>query len=444
LNPQHSTLNNPEWCHRRLLARIHRLTLEGLRKQIEPVDVATYMRFLFRHHGFHPSTRREGAEGLYETITQLQGFDLPAGYWERDLLKYRVRDYSSTWLDELCMTGEISWGRLYPNPKPIEGKGRPLKTLSRNSLIALFRRDDAHWLLPERASLPTDNLSGVAQDLLMVLQRQGAMFAGDIEYAAQLLPTQLTDALGELISRGWITSDGFAGLRGLIGQSRNSGNVSYPRRMTGGRRPKTLAGRAGRWSLWRRDDELDDPEKMRSRVEAWAWQLLHRWGVVFRDLLEREQGAPRWYELVQCYRRLEARGEIRGGRFIRGVAGEQYASADTVGQLRKLRDENLDGEELVMLNAVDPLNLAGVLTTQTRVPALANNRVVCWRGEAVVGIQKKKFRLLKALTTENALILAKLLDFSPGEIAAARREYVKQNPAPIETFIATEKEPALF
>ncbi|MBV12240.1 DEAD/DEAH box helicase [Rubinisphaera sp.] len=444
LNPPPASLNHPEWCHRRLLARIHRLTLEGLRKQIEPVDVATYMRFLFRHHGFHPSTRREGAEGLYETITQLQGFDLPAGYWERDLLKYRVRDYSSAWLDELCMTGEISWGRLYPNPKPIEGKGRPLKTLSRNSLIALFRRDDAHWLLPERSSLPTDNLSGVAQDLLMVLQRQGAMFAGDIEYAAQLLPTQLTDALGELISRGWITSDGFAGLRGLIGQSRNTGNVSYPRRMTGGRRPKTLAGRAGRWSLWRRDNELDDPEKMRGRVEAWAWQLLHRWGVVFRDLLEREQGAPRWYELVQCYRRLEARGEIRGGRFIRGVAGEQYASADTVGQLRKLRDENLDGEELVMLNAVDPLNLAGVLTTQSRVPALANNRIVYWKGEAVVGIQKKQFRLLKALTTENALILAKLLDFSPGEIAAARREYVKQNPAPTEAVAVTEEEPALF
>ncbi len=432
-----------EWCHRRLLARIHRLTLEGLRKQIEPVDVRTFMRFLFRHQGLHPGHRREGMQGLFETISQLQGFDLPAGNWERDILPYRVKDYSSTWLDELCMTGEVAWGRLYPNPRPKEVKSRPMTTLSRNSPIALFLRDSARWLLPERAGLLTDQLSGTAQDVLTVLQHQGAMFANDIEYVAQLLPAQLTDALGELIARGWITSDGYAGLRGLIGPAKKSNNVSY-RGSLRVKRPRTLAGRAGRWSIWRREETLEHPDQMRERVEQWAWQLLNRWGVVFRDLLDREQGAPRWYELLQCYRRLEARGEIRGGRFIRGVAGEQYALPDSVAELRKLRDDTPAGEELVILKATDPLNLVGVITPEARIPAMTGNSIVYWRGEAVGAWQKKSFRLLKVLTTENCLVLAKLLNISPGEMSAARRELVGKSESENPTIEKAPKEQTLL
>ncbi|MCA8987805.1 MAG: DEAD/DEAH box helicase, partial [Planctomycetaceae bacterium] len=420
-----------EWCHRRLLSRIHRLTMEGLRKQIEPVEVETYMRFLFRHHGLHPAHRREGLEGVFRSICQLQGLDLPAVSWERDLLRHRVKDYSASWLDELCVTGEVGWGRLFPAMKNAPAKGRPTYRLSKNSLIGLFRREDAPWLLPERGTLKPEDLTGSAQDLLTVLQHQGAMFANDLGQILELLPTHLNEALGELVSRGWISSDGMAGLRNLIGSGASRPNTSY--RGFGRMQLKPqLAPRAGRWSIWRREGVLDDPARMQQRIEFWAWQLLNRWGVVFRDLLEREQGAPRWFELVQCYRRLEARGEIRGGRFIRGVAGEQYASSDVVAQLRKLRNESTDGDAVVILKGTDPLNLAGIITQESRVPALPSNRIVYWRGVPVGMYRKQEFRLLKSVTTEEGLILAKLLNMTPGEMATARRELARTGTASAE------------
>ncbi|WP_245537998.1 DEAD/DEAH box helicase [Rubinisphaera brasiliensis] len=416
-----------EWCHRRLLARIHRMTLQGLRKQIEPVDVATYMRFLFRHQRLHPGLRAEGAAGVFEVLAQLQGFDLPAVSWERDILKTRVKNYTPEWLDELCLTGEIGWGRLYPGVKTTERKGRPMNTLTRNSLVGIFTREDSAWLLGERAAPQADQLSGVAQDVLAILQERGAMFATDLAHLASLLPTQLSEALGELIARGWITSDGFAGLRGLINPAPARSNTRF--RARGGRVRRSVTGRAGRWSVWRREDQLDDPQAMQNRVEQWAWLLLRRWGVVFRDLLEREQAAPRWYELAKFYRRLEARGEIRGGRFIKGVAGEQFALADVVAELRKMKETANDPNELLMLRACDPLNLAGILTPQPRVPATASNRVIYWRGEAVAAIQKKELRLLLPLTTEDCLILAQLLQISPGEMSSARHKLHGNKPA---------------
>ncbi len=414
-----------EWCHRRLLARIHRLTLQGLRKQIEPVDVATFMRFLFRHQGLHPATRQAGGEGLFRVIEQMQGFDLPAIGWERDLLKPRVQDYTPAMLDELCLSGEVGWGRLYPNTKSREGKGRPMSALHRNSLVGLFRREDAVWLLPEQPGLIVENLSGGAREVLEVLQQQGAMFARDLAHQAGLLPTQLTEALGELIAQGWITADGYSGLRGLI-DSVQADNSRF-RYLGKNRRNRTISTRSGRWSLWRREEFEAQPERLRLRVEWWARQLLRRWGVMFRDLLEREQGAPRWYELAQFYRRLEARGEIRGGRFIQGVAGEQFALPDAVAELRRVRDQPVDSQELLLLRGCDPLNLVGILTPDPRIPSTTANRVVYWRGRPVGVYQKKRFRLLTSLTTEECLLLGRLLGLAPAEMATARRALTEQD-----------------
>ncbi len=415
-----------EWCHRRLLARIHRLTIEGLRKQIEPVDVATFMRFLFEYHGLHPGYRREGPQGLLETISQLQGFDLPAVCWERDIFAYRIKQYSPGLLDELCLNGDVVWGRLHPQPK-VEGKGRAMKAISRNSLIGLFCREDACWLIPIGAVLDASQLGGAAADVLDILTQQGAMFATDLQQASGLLPTQFPDALGELIARGWITSDGFAGLRKLM-QPSGPSTAGY-RGIGRGVRQKKISGQAGRWSIWRRSTSKNEREDQgltgQNCVERWAWQLLNRWGVVFRDLIDREQGAPRWYELARFYRRLEARGEIRGGRFIKGVAGEQFAVSDVIARLRKLRSRPACIEpgkiELLVLRAADPLNMVGILDDLPRVPATANNRVIYWNGEVVAAIQKKEFLLLKTLTTEECLILARKLKMSPEEISIARK-----------------------
>lgn len=394
--PAESAAGRVEWCHRRLLARIHRLTLEGLRKQIEPVSREVFQRFLFRHHGV-TGERRSGVNGLFEVVQILQGLDLPAVAWERDVLPARLRDYQPAWLDELCLTGEIGWGRLYP-PKRDPERGRPMASLTRVVPVSLWLRQDLDWLAPLPAadgrgtpSLPgagdqsrpqSDELGGAALDVLEALRARGAMFAADLAREARLVPAQLEAALGELIARGYVTADGFAGLRNLIAEKPASRRESL--RAGPWRQRRTSAG-AGRWSVWRDGggtltaNPAHNGEPIHRTPDSdhctqWAWQLLRRWGVVFRDLLEREPGAPRWFELLQVYRRLEARGEIRGGRFVAGVGGEQFALGESVRLLRHLRDEGPQGE-IVILSAADPLNTSGILGDDRRVPALASNRV---------------------------------------------------------------------
>jgi ATP-dependent Lhr-like helicase len=257
------------------------------------------------------------------------------------------------------------------------------------------------------------DLSSPAQQVFERLHSRGAMFATDLLAESGLLPAQLDDVLGELVSRGLLTSDGFAGLRNLVRVTADG--ESSP---TNGRGPKTVRRRrstssAGRWSLWRRKQptgaispdaphlSLAEPARSDSRplfrevVEHWAWQLLRRWGVIFKDLLRRENGAPPWYELLQVYRRLEARGEIRGGRFVAGVAGEQFALGDTVRELRRLRDEPA-GSEAVVVSAADPLNLVGVIDGEDRIPASASNRVAFVGGHTVAVIQAGELSWLRA------------------------------------------------
>ncbi|MFN0055005.1 MAG: DEAD/DEAH box helicase, partial [Planctomycetales bacterium] len=372
-----------EWCHRRLLARIHRLTMDGLRKQIEPVTVDVFVRFLTRHHGLLPGSRRAGASGLFETIGMLQGLDLPAIAWERDLFASRVEQYRPEWLDELCLTGEVAWGRLYPTRR-LADRVRPLASLTRAIPLSVFLRADGEWLQSAGVPGEIESLSATARDLHALLQRQGAMFAADLLADLRLLPDQLNDLLGELVSQGLATADGFAGLRALIAHRSERQSPAVPSRLV--RRRAPLAG-AGRWSLWRR------AAAEANFAEQWAWQLLRRWGVVFRDLLERESGAPRWWELLQVYRRLEARGEIRGGRFITGVAGEQFAVGDTVRVLRQLRDAG-PAQELVVISAADPLNLVGILTPHERVSSIASHRIAYLDGVPVAAYVARNMKYL--------------------------------------------------
>jgi ATP-dependent Lhr-like helicase len=429
-----------EWCHRRLLARIHRLTMEGLRKQIEPVTVDVFLRYLTRHHGLLPGSKRGGASGLFETLAMLQGLDLPAVVWERDVLPARIENYRFEWLDELCLTGEVGWGRLFPT-KRMPDRSRPLASLTRVVPMSIFLRGDLDWLQVHANEGDRETLSSPARQVYSLLESHGAMFAADLISATRMLGSQLNDVLGELVSQGLVTADGFAGLRALLA-ARSSAEEPARNRPRLIRRRAPLAG-SGRWSLWRRtareigSDDGEDKEKRRggdkeqmlggtaaatspglpvslspplfvtssdatpaaqpessADVAAhWAWQLLRRWGVVFRDLLEREPGAPRWFELLQVLRRLEARGEIRGGRFILGVAGEQFALGDTVRLLRQLRDEG-PKQELVVLSAADPLNLAGILTSHERIPANASNRIAYLDGVPMAALVAREVRYI--------------------------------------------------
>jgi ATP-dependent Lhr-like helicase len=267
--------------------------------------------------------------------------------------------------------------------------------------VSLFLRSDLPWLEAEAVARGAGGrsselpLSSSAEDLAKLLRARGAMFLHDLLRESRLLPAHLEDALGELVSRGWLTADGFAGLRQLIGAaSRSADQRLASRRRPGLLRQRSVAGSSGRWSLWRdcsgacvRSHSVEPPDgwpplRREEIVEQWGWQLLRRWGVVFKDLLTREPGAPSWWELLQVYRRLEARGEIRGGRFISGVAGEQFSMSESIRQLRLLRDADAD-HELVLISAADPLNLVGILDDQPRVPSVASHRLVYFQGRCV-------------------------------------------------------------
>jgi Lhr-like helicase len=427
-----------EWCHRRLLARIHRLTLAGLRRQIEPVDVATFQRFLWQHHGLVGDERRTGTNGLFEVLAQLQGIDVPAVCWERDVLPARLAEYDPQWLDELCLTGETAWGRLFP-PAMAPDKQRATG-VTRVVPMSLFLRADLPWLLSGAANTPVDALGSLAAEVWELLEQHGALFATDLLQNTRMLPTHLEDALGELIGRGLVTADTFAGLRSLIAERKDL--LDRPTRRSGSSlaRRRVVGTVTGRWSIWRRPRGVTAELSDADRLTAWAWQLIRRWGVVFRDLLGREDGAPRWWELVSIFRRLEARGELRGGRFITGVAGEQFALETSLQQLRALRDADKQ-PDLVTINAADPLNLIGIITAPPRIPAQAQNRVAYLRGQPVAALQGGEYLALQSLSaTDSERVHDALLQRAPREHLPPRRgngrkpqraEYPKQIPRPL-------------
>lgn len=339
-----------EWCHRRILARIHRATLGELRREIEPVPALGFYRFLCRWHHLTPNALLHGVEGLLQVIRQLQGFEIPAAAWESRILPARIANYAPELLDSLCLSGEVMWARLN---RP-EARARA----SRIAPVSLFLREDAAWLMDSAAPEP-DELSPAAQDVLAELRTHGAAFFQELAHGAHRLPSEVEDALWELVAAGLVTADGFDNLRSLVDPKRRAGQ--------GKSRAARPRNAAGRWALVRYRGQPPSPE---SRAESFARQLLLRWGVLFRDLLARETNAPPWRDLLLPLRRMEARGEIRGGRFVDGVGGEQYARPEAVELLRSMRRSG-DVVEIEASNA-DPLNLTGILLPGPRVSMLAS------------------------------------------------------------------------
>lgn len=397
-----------EWCERHLLARIHRYTIRKLRREIEPVERQDFMRFLFDWQHLSPDAQLRGSDALPEALAQLEGYEAAAGAWESDLLALRVHDYSALWLDELCRAGRIVWTRVGAPASAVAGpvRGTPL--------VLLPRRQLARWhALPAVAD--EVEVSPRAARVLEALRRDGAMFFDELSHDARLLPVELENTLGELVATGLVNADSYAGLRAML--------VPANKRASNDKRRRRGAGptmeEAGRWALVRRGDvtvkvravetasapardsnagmpAADPSPPATGRVAAQprqpaptrkprtdpdtlehiAMTLLRRYGVMFWQLLEREAGwMPGWRELLPVYHRLEARGDIRGGRFVAGLSGEQFALPEAIPLLREMRRRPHDGS-CVRISAVDPLNLCGTLLPGDKVPALAGNRIV--------------------------------------------------------------------
>ena len=358
-----------EFCDRRLLARIHRYTLDRLRQEIEPVSAQDFLRFLLRWQHVAPGTQLEGKRGLLEAVAQLQGFELPALAWERDIIPARVAGYRSSWLDELSLSGEIAWGRL--GLRKGGDNGHSAAAASSATPVCLTVRGDLSWLMAgiRNGDAPSAPDRGVAHDVLQLLQTKGALFYDDIVAGSGRLPTDVERGLWELVARGLVTADGFQALRSLMGSARRR---TLRRRGTRRFRGFSAGAPAGRWALLPSPagEEMDGE----ALAEMWAEQLLFRYGVVFRDLVRRENLSVPWREVLRALRRLEARGLVRGGRFVAGFYGEQYARPEAVESLRRVRRTEKQ-EELVQVSAVDPLNLAGILTPGPLVPAIHTNGV---------------------------------------------------------------------
>jgi ATP-dependent Lhr-like helicase len=389
-----------EWCERRLLARIHRLTVGMLRKQIEPVTAAAFMRWLMRWQHVAPGAQVTGERGTLEVLQQLQGFEIPANAWERQVLARRIADYDPKWLDQLCMTGAVGWGRLSPHPATLDtggGKNGGAKNGSPGGTtdgtadgvsaprqrrviptsvapITFFVREEADWMTPRHAAgdeAEARGLSHGAKLVLEFLRQRGASFFADIVRGSGKLKAEIETALWELVAAGLVTADGFDNLRSLIDPKRRAGQGSG--RST---RPRH---NAGRWALLHADVAVERPRA----VEAACWMLLRRYGIVIRDVLAREANLPPWRELLMGFRRLEDRGEIRGGRFVDGFLGEQFALPVAVESVRGMRSLPLSGDTTT-LSAADPLNLVGILVPGERVPAISGRSVSYRDGAAVV------------------------------------------------------------
>lgn len=348
-----------EWCDRRLLARMHRLTLGRLRAEIEPVSAAAYMRYLFAWQRVDPDYRVRGTSGLTAVVRALDGLELPCAAWDASVLPARVDDYDPHDLDALCTSGMMGWGRLSVDD---EREGAHTQ-LTRSSNVAIFLRDNLeHW----QTTRPRPALSVHAAALHAYLTTHGASFAAALGRACSLLPTQLEQALGELVAAGCIASDTFSGLRDLVASAQTKAKKA--------RRGGAL-DRAGRWSLITAPVELPTELARLASVEAQARVILARYGVVSRRVVERETLLAPWRDIVRVLRRMEARGEVRGGYFVTGMSGEQYALPEALALLRRHRGAPTR-EVLVALSAADPLNFTGTILAGERIPAIAAHRIL--------------------------------------------------------------------
>jgi len=419
----HANATEQEWCERRLLARIHRLTINRLRAEIQPVTLHEFYRFLFTWQRVAAGSRTEGPEGLEAALELLDGRELPLAAWETTVLNARVAEYDPHWLDRLCFSGRIGWGRL---TAPQNAKARASAPL-RSSPIALFLRENLDAWLQLAPAPPAAELAGAARLLLETLQRSGALFFVELVRRTGLLPVQVEQGLSELAASGFVTCDSFDGPRALLVPSDKRPTLG---RNEGVRRRKTNLASvelAGRWSLLRHSNEngaepTPATEAARNAaLEKFATVFLRRHGVVFRRLLDRESLPVTWYELGRIYRRREARGEIRGGYFVSGVSGEQFALPEAIGLLRSIRKQAPQPEATVISGA-DPLNLLGIITPGRRIAALASNRILFNDGLPVAALEAGQINRLAENSVADSAV-ENLLRI--GKLPPALRAYYK-------------------
>ncbi|HEY4356351.1 MAG TPA: DEAD/DEAH box helicase [Acidobacteriaceae bacterium] len=402
-----------EWCERRILQRIHRLTLAGLRKAVEPVTPAVFMRWLLDWQHLAPGTQLAGEEGVLAAIEQLEGFEAPAVEWERTLLPARVAGYQPQWLDNLCLAGVVGWGRISPHPAWLAEEGSaPRRVIPTSAApVTFYLRESADWLPDTLAAKCVDesvlaqSLSNDAQQIRGLLRDRGAAFTADLQRASGLTKLAVTTALWELATAGLASADGWDQMRAVMDPRRKSAAVAQTPAVSLRKRAAARTT-AGRWSLLCDESNSEAPVAASSQadskaaaaqaaiarakrndasLEAQARVLLCRYGVIFRDLLQRESNAPKWRDLAPMLRRLEARGEVRGGRFVSGPFGEQFAVPEAADALRKLRRENAGrvDEAPIAVAGADPLNLAGILVAGERVPAIPGREVQFLNGSVV-------------------------------------------------------------
>jgi ATP-dependent Lhr-like helicase len=401
-----------EWCERRLLARINRYTVKRLRAEIEPIAARDFLRFLFEWQRVSSEARMEGPDAVGAVLGQLEGFEAPASAWETEILPNRISEYEPAWLDEQCLAGRFVWTRLAHRAAGARaGEGERGVAPVRSTPIALLARRNLRIWSSLAGTPDTDRISTKARMVADYIQQHGASFFDEITDGVALLPSQAEQALAELVALGIVNSDSFGGLRALLVPS------DRRRPASGGRRKRRIAlfgmDSAGRWALVRRPrGEAATPEPAATArvteirqddetIEHIARTLLRRWGVIFWRLLAREADwLPPWRDLLRCLRRLEARGEIRGGRFVAGFTGEQYAAPDAIGLLRDTRRKP-NSQNYVSLSGADPLNLAGIVTPGARLPALSSNRVLYRDGVPIALLAGGEVRFLEELDSKS-------------------------------------------
>ena len=400
-----------EWCERHLLARIHRYTLKRLRREIEPVEPRDFARFLFDWQHVSASTRVSGPEALAGVLSQLEGYEAPAAIWEAELLPARVADYATVWLDELCTAGRILWTRLRPSLGDSRAGGGS-QSLRSTPILLLPRRNAALWTRLAPAMADDTALSSRALRVAKYLVDNGASFFDEITDGTRMLRSELEDALSELVARGRASCDSYAGLRALLvpAAKRSSAHASRRRRVA-------LHGiaDAGRWSLTRQPVAASDarPGIPPESVEQVARILLRRYGVMCWNLFEREAAwLPPWRDLVRTYQRLEARGEIRGGRFIAGLSGEQFALPEAIGLMRQVRRQPPDNK-LLCLAATDPANLLGTILAGPKVARVPGSRVLYRDGLPIATSVAGQVEMLAASSKDEQHAAAKALTLDP-------------------------------
>jgi ATP-dependent helicase Lhr and Lhr-like helicase len=383
----HPGAREVEWCDRRLLARIHRLTINKLRAEIQPVSIAEYQRFLLAWQRVGAEHRAMGVDGVQAVLESLDGCELPAGAWEPEVLALRVNDYAPALLDQLCFTGRIGWGRLtLPEMQTVRLVG-PV----RSSPMSLFARENLpHWLALSGVK-GSPELSPDARQTVEALSQGGALFFGEIVRLTRLLPSRIEQSLAELAAQGYVTADGFEGLRALLLPDDKRAPFG-PARQRRHHKSVTSVEFGGRWSLLRSmtslspETEVAGNSRREESIETFARVLLRRYGVVFRRIAEKESLHLSWFELIRVFRRLEARGEVRGGYFVGGLSGEQFARPEAIGLLRSIRKARAAGE-LITISAADPLNLVGILTPGPRIAAITAHRILLRDGIPIAALK---------------------------------------------------------